>query len=185
MTIGGLRAVFLSERAMLLRLLVARLGSVEEAEDALQDLWLRLDTVTGGPIAEPVGYICRMANNIAVDRRRRAARRSGRDTDWLETQAKADEHPDAERALLARERLARVEATLAGLPDRVATAFRLYRFEDLGQKAIAAQMGITVSGVEKLLHRAYLRIHMQRSNSGAEEPKAGRLTHEGDQRDGR
>ena len=75
MTLGGLRAVFLAERAMLLRLLVARLGSVEEAEDALQDLWLKLETVTGGPIAEPLGYICRMANNIAVDRRRRAARR--------------------------------------------------------------------------------------------------------------
>jgi len=184
-TLGGLRAVFLAERAMLLRLLVARLGSVEEAEDALQDLWLKLETVTGGPIAEPLGYICRMANNIAVDRRRRAARRADRDTDWLETQATADEHPDAERALIARERLGRVEATLAGLPDRVATAFRLYRFEDLSQKAIAEQMGITVSGVEKLLHRAYLRIHLQRSNSGADIPQAGRLTHEEDQRDGR
>ena len=185
MTLGGLRAVFLAERAMLLRLLVARLGSVEEAEDALQDLWLKLETVTGGPIAEPVGYICRMANNIAVDRRRRAVRRVDRDTGWMETQSGADEQPDAERALIARERLARVEATLARLPDRVATAFRLYRFEDLPQKAIAERMGITVSGVEKLLHRAYLRIHVQRPDSGADVARARRLPHEEDQRDGR
>ncbi len=182
---GGLRAVFLAERAMVLRLLVARLGSVEEAEDALQDLWLKLETVTGGPIAEPVGYICRMANNIAVDRRRRAARRADRDTGWMETQAGADEQPDAERALIARERLARIETTLAGLPERVATAFRLYRFEDLPQKAIAERMGITVSGVEKLLHRAYLRIHLQRSKSGVDDTQAERLTIEEDQRDGR
>lgn len=170
---------------MLLRLLVARLGSAEEAEDALQDLWLKLETVTGGPIAEPVSYICRMANNVAVDRRRRAIRRVGRDTDWLETQATADEHPDAERALIARERLARVEATLKGLPDRVATAFRLYRFEDLPQKAIAERMGITVSGVEKLLHRAYLRVYLHRPNSGVDIRRPERLPLEEDQHDGR
>lgn len=185
MTVGGLRAVFLAERAMLLRLLVARLGSVEEAEDALQDLWLRLETVTGGPIAEPIGYICRMASNIAVDRRRRGTRRADRDGGWLQAQAGAAEQPDAERALIARERLARVEKTLAALPERVATAFRLYRFEDLSQKAIAERMGISVSGVEKLLHRAYLRIHLHRPVSSAEKVQAGRLSPEEDQRDGR
>lgn len=182
---GGLRAVFLAERAMLLRLLVARLGSVDEAEDALHDLWLKLETVTGGPIAEPVGYLCRMANNIAVDRRRRAVRRADRDTGWMETQPGANEQPGADRTLIARERLARVETTLAGLPERVATAFRLYRFEDLPQKAIAERMGITVSGVEKLLHRAYLRIHLQRQKSGVDDAPAERLTVEEDQRDGR
>ncbi|TXC72938.1 sigma-70 family RNA polymerase sigma factor [Sphingomonas ginsenosidivorax] len=170
---------------MLLRLLAARLGSVDEAEDALHDLWLKLDTVTGGPIAEPIGYLCRMASNIAVDRRRRAARRTDRDTGWLQAQAGAGEQPDAERALIARERLDRVERTLAGLPDRVATAFRLYRFEDLPQKVIAERMGISISGVEKLLHRAYRRIHMQRPVSGGEKPQAGRLGSEEGQRDGR
>ena len=34
----GLKAVFLAQRPMLLRLLVARLGSREDAEDALQDM---------------------------------------------------------------------------------------------------------------------------------------------------
>ena len=185
MTEGGLRAIFLAERAMVRRLLVARLGSVEEAEDALQDLWLKLDSVAAGPIAEPVGYICRMANNIAVDRRRRAARRADRDTGWTETQPRADEHPDAERALIARDRLARIDATLARLPERVAMAFRLYRFEDLPQKAIAERMGITVSGVEKLLHRAYLRIHLHRPSSGEDSVAAERLIPEEDRRDGR
>lgn len=185
MTEGGLRAVFLAERAMFLRLLVTRLGSIEEAEDALQDLWLKLGTVSGGPIAEPVSYLFRMANNIAVDRRRQAARRIDRDTGWLETRPAAQEQPDAERALIARERLARVEATLAALPERVATAFRLYRFEGLPQKAIADRMGITVSGVEKLLHRAYRRIHLQRPSSGADAGRPERLTPEEDRRDGR
>jgi len=184
MTESGLRAVFLAERALLRRLLVARLGNADEAEDALQDLYLKLDLATAGPIADPTGYLCRMANNIAVDRRRHAARRTTRDTGWLDTRPGADEHPDAERTLIARERLARVEATLARLPDRVAMAFRLYRFDDLPQKAIAERMGISVSGVEKLLRRAYLRIHRHRDSNGEESARAGRLTQEEDLRDG-
>lgn len=182
---GGLRAVFLAERALFLRLLVARLGNVDDAEDALHDLWLKLDTMVAGPIADPTGYLYRMANNIAIDRRRRAARRTDRDTHWLDTRPSADEQPDAERAMIARERLAHVEATLTRLPERVAMAFRLYRFEELPHKAIAERMGISVSGVEKLLHRAYLRIHAHRGSAGGDDDRAGRLTHEEDRRDGR
>ena len=157
MTAGGLRAIFLSERPMLLRLLTARLGSREEAEDALQDLWIKLDAT--GPIAHPAAYVFRTANNLAHDRRRAATRRSGRETAWFASQPHDQEQPDAERALLARERIAQIEAALAALPERVATAFRLYRFEELPRQAVADHMGISVSAVEKLLQRAYRAIH--------------------------
>ena len=163
---SGLRAVFLSDRALLLRLLTARLGA-EEAEDALQDLWLKVEGGASGPIAEPSAYLYRMANNVALDRRRAAQRRIVRDAGWAEMQPAAHEQPGAERALLARNRLAEVEAALAALPERAAEAFRLYRFEELGQKAVAEQMGISVSGVEKLLHRAYRTIYdISRQDSG-------------------
>lgn len=185
MTQGGLRAVFLAERARFHRLLVARLGTDEQADEALQDLWLKLETVSDGPIADPVSYLFRMANNIAVDRRRSATRRADRDADWLETRPAADEWPDAERTMIARDQLARVEATLERLPVRVATAFRLYRYEGLPQKAVAERMGISVSGVEKLLHRAYLRIHPHRSSFGGDPARAQRLKDEEDRSDGR
>lgn len=155
---SGLRAVFLADRPQLLRFLSARLGA-DEAEDALQDLWLKVEGGASGPVAEPSAYLYRMANNVALDRRRAAQRRVVRDSGWVDMQPGAQEQPDAERALLARERLRQVEAALAALPDRVAEAFRLYRFEELPQKRVAERMGISVSAVEKLLHRAYRRIH--------------------------
>ena len=67
MSAGGLRALFLAERPMFRRLLVARLGSADEADDVLQELWLRLDRASG-PVAEPLGYLYRMAANLATDR---------------------------------------------------------------------------------------------------------------------
>ena len=165
----------------MLRLLTARLGA-DEAEDALHDLWLKVENGASGPVAEPSAYLYRMASNVALDRRRAAQRRVTRDSGWSEMQPAAHEHPGAERELLARDRLAEVEASLAALPERVAQAFRLYRFEELSQKAVAERMGISVSAVEKLLHRAYRRIHDGGRKTAADNPGPRRLNVEEERR---
>lgn len=160
MTEGGLKAVFLEISPQLLRLLVARLGDREEAEDALQDMWLRIDQlVAAGPIAQPGAFLYRIAANMATDRRIAGQRRVARDTGWVEVQVAAEDLPDAERVLAARERLAAVEKVIADMPERMRSALRLFRFEERPQRDIAAELGITVSGVEKLLKRAYKQIH--------------------------
>jgi RNA polymerase sigma factor (sigma-70 family) len=175
----GLRAVFSAERPMLLRLLVARLGTREDAEDALQDLWFRIDKLGDRPIAEPAGFLYRAAANLATDRRIAAARRTLRDTSWLDLQPQGHEFPDAERMLLARERLRQVEEVIAAMPERMRAALLKFRFEGLPQREIAAQLGITTSGVEKLLRRAYRRIHDANDGTGAEATAPHRIDHEG------
>ena len=81
-----------------------------------------------------------------------------RDTGWVDVQVAAEDLPDAERVLMGREKLAAVEAVIAGMPERMRAALRLFRFEERPQRDIAAELGITVSGVEKLLRRAYKQI---------------------------
>lgn len=171
MTDSGLKAIFLAERPLLIRLVAARLGSADDAEDALQDMWLKLDQLGERPIADPAAYLFRMAANLAADRRLSSHRRGARETVWHEVQAEPDEIPDIERTLIARERLRQVEAALNALPDRTRTAFRMFRFEGRPQREIAAQLGISVSGVEKLLQRAYRQIHD--AGGGGSEESAG------------
>lgn len=144
---------------MLLRLLVVRLGSRDDAEDVLQDMWLRIDQLSDQPVAQPAAFLYRVAANLATDRRIASGRRVVRDTAWLDYQSGADEVPDAERALIARSELQLVESVIADMPERMATALRLFRIEGQQQRAIAEQLGISVSGVEKLLQRAYRKIH--------------------------
>lgn len=160
---SALKEVFLVERPMLLRLLTARLGGREDAEDALQDMWLKLDQLAPGPaeapMAHPGAYLYRMATNLAADRRIARGRAQARDTAWLDVQPEADEHPDAEKALIAREALKRVEGAIAEMPERMRTALRLFRIEHRSQKEIAQELGVTVSGVEKLLKRAYHQLY--------------------------
>ena len=155
----GLLAVFLSLRQDLARFLRARGAQSTEAEDLLQDLYLKLREGGIGPVAEPRAYLYRMANNLMLDLRRSGARRIRREEAWTDVGANGerdtDPQPSAEEALLARERLKAVSDALAALPYRTQEVFRRYRLGDEQQKSIAADLAISVSAVEKHLQRAY------------------------------
>lgn len=168
MTDSGLKATFLAQREQLMRLLSARLGNRDEAEDVMQDMWLRLARLPTGPVAEPGAYLFRMAANLATDRRVSAARRSARDNAWAAMQPDSAEYPDGEQQLVAKDELGQVERILDEMPDRMRQALVLFRLEGKSHKLIAQQLGISVSGVEKLLRRGYRQLVM-RLNSGSAE----------------
>lgn len=171
---SGLEAVFLQNRAILGRYLRVRLRSEVEVEDALQDLWVKASAADAGPIAEPLAYLYRMADNLALDRRRSAARRAHRESEWTKGHGESvaanpvDVRPNAERILVARDHLRRVNAVLDELPERTAYAFRAVRLDGVPQKELATLMGITVSGVEKHLQRAYRAVMEVKKNLDVE-----------------
>ncbi len=155
-------------RPLLRRLLAARLGSADDAEDALQDLWMRVADLDATQIEQPIPFLCRMATNLATDRRIAAARRGARDGAWEEVQPQSGEYADPERIALGRSELAEAQALIARMPDRMREAFTLFRFEEQPQRVIAERMGITVSAVEKLLRRAYQFLQENRDAQGAD-----------------
>ena len=180
---AGLEAVFLGSRPALARFLRAR-DRTSDVDDLLQELWLKLAAAPpSGPIAEPVAYLYRMADNLVHDRRRAALRRERRDAAWNEaagaTVPDVSDEPSAERVLLARERLWRIEAALAALGERSAAIFRRFRIDGVSQKVIAAEQGISLSAVEKHLQRAYRAVMaVQAGEADAEAPPA---RHRGDE----
>lgn len=157
MTVGGLEAVFLANRETLMRFLRAR-GAGDAAEDLLQDLWLRASGAQAGPIAEPLSYLYATANNLMLDRHRSFSRAQKRDHDWTDaatTMPGVSDAPSAERVLIGRERLRRVQDALAALGERPAAIFRRFRVDGVGQRDIAQEFGISLSAVEKDLQKAY------------------------------
>lgn len=158
MTTSGLEAVFLAHRAALQRFLRAR-GAGDLAEDLLQELWLRASSAASGPIAEPLAYLYRTANNLMIDRRRSEMRSAARDQDWNDATGGAvagiSEAPSGERVLIARETLAAAEAALKALGERTDYAFRRFRIDGASQRQIAEELGISLSAVEKHLQKAY------------------------------
>ncbi len=153
-SIDGLQRVILNERARLLRFLAAR-GAGDEAEDVLHDLWQRVVDR-----ARPAGG---RSGRLSVPRRRESDARppplDGQPRAPPDGLARGRSYPEdeplGERVLIARERMRQAEAMLAGLGPRVDRVFRLYRLDGMGQAAIARDLGISLSSVEKDLQKAY------------------------------
>jgi RNA polymerase sigma-70 factor (ECF subfamily) len=158
MTLAGLEAVFLANRNALLRFLTAH-GAGDAAEDLLQELWLKVSSARSGPIAAPMPYLYRAANNLMIDRHRAQRQAARRDHEWHDViaagAAGSSEEPSTERNLIAREALGIAEAALAGISPRAAAIFRRHRIDGAPQKAIAAEMGLSISTVESDLREAY------------------------------
>ncbi|WBY08426.1 RNA polymerase sigma factor [Sphingomonas sp. 7/4-4] len=165
--ISGLQRVILNERSRLLRFLAAR-GMSDDAEDALHDLWQRVAAAPAQPIADPLSYLFRAAENLVRDRRRSSVSRDRRHQDWHETSMPSEEAPTSERSLIARERLREVHSTLAALGPRVELVFRKCRLDGLGQAAIARELGVSLSSVEKDLQKAYRALAQLRAQFDAE-----------------
>jgi RNA polymerase sigma-70 factor (ECF subfamily) len=166
-TLAGLETVFLAHRDALLRFLRAR-GAGDAAEDLLQELWFRVVAAPTGPIAEPVGYLMRAANNLMLDRHRGEVRAMRRDLDWADVAASADhEVPNAEREMIGREALGRAEAVLASLGSRVEAIFRRYRLDEVTIDQVAREFGVSRSTVEKDLQKAYRALLDLRSSGDA------------------
>lgn len=173
---SNLATVYAAERVELARFLCARCGDDSEAEDLLQDLWLKLDGLKTGPIGNPRAYLFRMANNLVLDRRRSRQRAMRRDRGWLAERGGGDPAPpelQADPALPADEDLAeRQEANLlleaiAELPPGARRALQLYRFEGHNQGQVAEIMGISRSGVEKHLALAMKLLRQTLTDCGA------------------
>jgi RNA polymerase sigma-70 factor (ECF subfamily) len=159
MASGGLLGAFIELRPALSRYLMLRGASADEAEDILQEVYLTLSADRIGPVAEPRAYLYRMTTNHFLLSRRTAGRRTRREEDWVEAHSgeerEIDEQPSAEARLIAREQLAILQRVLDGLPERTRTIFRRFRIDGEPQRQIAADIGISVSAVEKHLTRAY------------------------------
>jgi len=125
-----------------------------EVEDLIQDVFVRLlARRASDPIEDPERYIFRIAATVLVERHRREALEKaahaarGADADELETLS-------PERIVIGAESLNRILAALEKLPPRTRDAFILHRFENMTYDAIARRLGVTTSGVEKLMMRA-------------------------------
>ena len=158
---SALAKAFMAGRAPLLRYLRAR-GAADDAEDCLQELWIRAEANADQDIADPLAYLYRMAHNLMLDRQRTAQRRQNRERSYRRDvqggDGDADDSPEAERVLIGRERLRQVDHVLAGLGRRTEYIFRRHRVDEIGQRDIAAELGLTLSAVEKHLQKAYRAI---------------------------
>lgn len=142
-------------RPALTRYFLRRTASQADAEELVQELFLRLLRRADLFALENLdGYVFEAAANLARDRaRRHQARGGGRHIDIADIETATDE-PSPERIVDGRKRLTLMLAALDGLSPRARTIIILRRFENLTYGQIADRLGISVSAVEKHMVRS-------------------------------
>ena len=156
-------------RSDLMRLLLARVGDQAEAEDLLQELWLKVRQNPAGPVQHGKAYLFRMAHNLVIDRVREKHRRMARERRWSDEATDfpsagtepVDHSKTAEEAMLDREEIALLVSAIANLPEGARRAFELHKLRGLSHGEIAATLGISKSGVEK--HMAVAMKYLRRA----------------------
>lgn len=156
-----LLGLYEEKRANLVRLFAARLGSRAEAEDLVQDLYLRLSGMEAvGPVDNPSALLHRIGSNLMLDRLRSQKRSGARDSDWrainttaFAGQEVADE-PSADEVVAGRQRLQALVEAVEDLPEKTRQAFQLHKLDGHSHVETARRMGISVSTVEKHISSA-------------------------------
>ncbi|WP_165186012.1 RNA polymerase sigma factor [Caulobacter soli] len=146
---------FRDARWKLLGWIRRRVPDPVEAEDLLQDTFLRVtQREASDEVAHFEGYLYRTAESVLADRYRRRSVRRADSHIALEPDDHQAEDADALRALLAREKLRAVSASLMQLPERTRAVFVLRRIEGLRYGEIATRLKVSLSTVEKDMARA-------------------------------
>ena len=137
------------------------LGNREEAEEACQDVFVRISRSLGGfrGDARISTWIWRITVNVCLNRREKMARRGrGVKLEEFENSPPAQDCPTAEDELVGKELRERLAAAISRLPTKEAAAITLFYMEDLDYAGIASALQVPPGSVATLLHRGRVRL---------------------------
>jgi RNA polymerase sigma factor (sigma-70 family) len=133
-------------------------GSMADAEDVVQTVFLRLGKGEGLPPKNAGSYLYRAAINGALDllRRRKIALVEPIDAAASVPSASRADAPDT--GITRSELAGQLRQAISELPPRAAEMFTLRYIEELGNREIAALMGTSQAVVAVTLHQTRSRL---------------------------
>jgi RNA polymerase sigma factor (sigma-70 family) len=144
---------------------LSRLGSREEAEDAVQTTFLNAQRGLGrGVVPEyELAWLFKIAQNVCHNRHQ-SARRRGRVEAAHDLDALQDVIASPDRSPAVS--LGELTHALGAIPNRQRRALLLREFQGYSYEEIANELGISVAAVETLLFRARRAVAQQLEQSG-------------------
>jgi RNA polymerase sigma-70 factor (TIGR02957 family) len=151
---------FEANRELLFAVAYRMLGTVADAEDAVQDAWLRWSAAPRPDVTQPRAYLVKTVTHLALNRLRSArARREAYIGPWLPEPLLTATPDAAGRAELAESVSLAMLVVLESLTPEERAVFVLHEVFGFTHAEIAAAIGHTGTSVRQLMHRA--REHVQ------------------------
>ncbi|MCC8394162.1 sigma-70 family RNA polymerase sigma factor [Paraburkholderia sp. MMS20-SJTR3] len=161
---------FEAARARLLALAYRMLGSRAEAEDVVQDVWLKWHLAQTQAVQTPAAWLTTLTTRTAIDRLRHAQReRSSQASGWLPEPWLDQVAPSAEElALRAADMSYGVMLLLEHLKPDERAAFVLHEAFDCDYAEIGSILERTPAACRQIVHRAKARL--RRAGAPLERP---------------
>lgn len=156
MTIDWKSQQFEAARPQLMGIAYRLLGSIADAEDAVQDVAYKWFAAPGPPPERPAAWLASVCTNRCLDVLKSAQRqRLDYVGPWLPEQFESEAVPDAEEALeIASSLTTAFLLLLERLTPRERAAYLLHDIFDMPHDDVAAALGIEPANCRKLASRA-------------------------------
>ena len=143
-----LEAVVREHGRLLFKVAYGLLRNSHDAEDVVQEVFLRVHRSGTKDVADMPAWLARIAYRLALDRLRKP---QGLDVADLEMASSA---PDAEHVAMHRQRIEHVHKLIASLPEEVRYPLVLSAIDEFNSRQIAVVLGIPESSVRGRIFRA-------------------------------
>jgi RNA polymerase sigma-70 factor (TIGR02957 family) len=168
--------VFDEHRTLLISVAYRILGSVTDAEDTVQEAWLRWSGVNSSDVRDPRAFLVRVTTRLAIDRLRRAkTRRESYVGPWLPEPILTGRDV-AEDVALAESVSMAMLVVLETLSPLERAVFVLREAFGMSYAEIANVLGRKVEAVRQLGHRARNHVQERRSRFDADQSEQRRVT---------
>jgi RNA polymerase sigma-70 factor, ECF subfamily len=156
--------LFQAHRSMLFGVAYRMLGSATDAEDVVQDAWLRYSAAPPADLRSPKAYLTTIVTRLCLDRLKSArAAREEYVGPWLPEPVVTAGQPDAERsAVLAESVTLAFMVLLETLSPEERAVFLLREVFEHDYDDIAAMLDTTPANCRQLFHRAKERVASRR-----------------------
>ena len=155
---------FEAHRSRLFGLSYRLLGSRSDAEDVVQDTWLRWQQADRTGIRDPEAWLVTAATRLGIDRLRAArTQREHYTGPWLPPPSEIDESPSPEQSAEVAEQVSLAFlAVLERLGPEERAAFLLKEAFDYDYAQIAPLLGQSEANCRQMVHRARERVQAGR-----------------------
>ncbi|TCC42547.1 RNA polymerase sigma-70 factor [Kribbella speibonae] len=176
MTEEQLAREFAEHRSVLVGAAYRVVGSVSDAEDVVQEAWLRWAAIDHDDIRDPRAYLIRITTRLALNRlREQKSRREQYVGPWLPEPLSTDADPAAAAELADSVSMAML-VVLETLSPLERATFVLREVFDLPYDEIADTLGRSESAVRQLAHRARGHVHARQPRHRVDKARHDELT---------
>lgn len=154
--------LYISLRGELCQFLRSQFGEgPPDPEDMVQSAFIKYAALKDtSDITNPRAYLYAAARNLTIDELRRNDRsRCYTHEEMPDDDLDKLDQISPERVLLAKERYAVVNETIAAMPDVQREALTLHRLEEMSMDAISKRMRVSKTTVHRLIADAMLSLH--------------------------